>query len=218
MKKTTLILTLLLITGVLKSNAQFDKENLSLGGGIAYYRYSSIAAPLSINLRGNYINNEKTSFVVNFNYHLPFSYEKTYNANASSSSTTPSFVIVPVKTDITMFNLCLTGHYSFIKENEDPFSMYGLGGLGITFATATPTAENYDKSIYNLSNTYTDPESIMGFIIDLGLGVNLCFDKVNVFGEAKIGFPANKANDTTIENPVPFHSVILVGARYSLFN
>ena len=69
MKKITLLMSLLLTVGIFKSQAQeFDKENLSIGVGIGAYYYSAYSKPININLRANYVLDEKSAIVVGFNY------------------------------------------------------------------------------------------------------------------------------------------------------
>lgn len=222
MKKITLLMSLLLTVGIFKSQAQeFDKENLSIGVGIGAYYYSAYSKPININLRANYVLDEKSAIVVGFNYHLPFEIKNNMTANAMSSITSPQSVDVTRTDKYTMFNISANYYYTFLHENTDPFSLHAIVGAGITHATVTKSFSEYDYNLYDVSGNVSD-KSVTGPIIDLGIGSNLNFDRINVFIDAKLGVPAtntstNNSTSSTFENPIPYHFSLNAGVRYNIF-
>jgi hypothetical protein len=222
MKKITLLMSLLLTVGIFKTQAQeFDKENLSIGVGIGAYYYSAYSKPININLRANYVLDEKSAIVVGFNYHLPFEIKNNMTANAMSSITSPQSVDVTRTDKYTMFNIMANYYYTFVNENTDPFSLHAIVGAGLTRATITESFTEYDNSLYNI-NRYSSDNSHMGPIIDLGIGSNINLDKINIFIDAKMGIPAtntsnNNSTQSNFENPIPFHVSLNAGVRYSIF-
>jgi hypothetical protein len=224
MKKITLLMSLLLTVGIFKSQAQqFDKENLSFGLGIGSYYYSSVSKPMNINIRGNYVLDENTAIVVGFNYHLPFEVKNENTANAFSSATNPSSISVTRTDKYTMFNISAAYYYTFVNENTDPFSLHAIVGAGLTSATVSGSYSQFDSDLYYVNNPKgASDKSVLGPIIDLGIGSNINFDKINVFIEAKLGIPAtstsaNNSSSSSFDNPIPFHASLNVGVRYSIF-
>src|SRR5437016_13466437 len=97
------------------TKAQFDKEKLSLGGGIGMYGYTQdVGKAFVINLRGNYNLTDKSSAVVSFNFHLPMSQSTIVTADALSSTTFPNQVPVSKTNSISLYNICLNYHRYFI--------------------------------------------------------------------------------------------------------
>ncbi len=223
MKKITLLMSLLLTVGIFKSQAQeFDKENLSIGVGIGAYYYSAYSKPININLRANYVLDEKSAIVVGFNYHLPFEIKNNMTANAMSSATSPQSVDVTRTDNYSMFNIMANYYYTFVHENTDPFSLHAIVGAGITHATITESFTEYDNSLYNI-NRNSSGNSHTGPIIDLGIGSNINLDRINIFIDAKMGIPAtststNNSTSSNFENPIPFHVSLNAGVRYNLFD
>lgn len=222
MKKITLLMSLLLTVGIFKSQAQqFDKENLSFGVGIGSYFYSSVSKPMNINIRGNYALDENTAIVVGFNYHLPFEVKNETTANASSSITQPQSIAVTSTDKYTMYNVAAAYYYTFVNENTDPFSLHAIVGAGLTFATISESFSQFDTDLYRVGNgSGPSEQSFMGPIIDLGIGSNINFDKLNLFIDAKLGIPATSASEnqsSSFDNPIPFHVSLNVGVRYSIF-
>jgi hypothetical protein len=219
MRKTThmcMLLAAICILGFQKTYAQFDKENLSLGGGLAFFGYAGTGSTLAINLRGNYNMDEKSSVVVGYNFHLPISYDYQTTVVASSSSVTPSQMDVKTTDKVNIHNIFLNYHRYFVGDNEESLGIYGLAGVGLTFASLSTEYESYDQSKYNL-NSGGASVSVSGFIIDLGLGANFNMERLAIFGELKGGIPANQANNTLVYNPIPFHYSVTAGVRYTLF-
>jgi len=222
MKKITLLMSLLLTVGILKSQAQeFEKENLSIGVGIGAYYYSAYSKPININLRANYVLDEKSAIVVGFNYHLPFEIKNNMTANAMSSITSPQSIDVTRTDNYSMFNIMANYYYTFIHENTDPFSLHAIVGAGLTNATITKSFSEFDYNLYAVSGNVSD-KSVTGPVFDLGLGTNLNFDKINIFIDAKMGIPVSKTNNnnstqSNFENPIPFHVSLNAGVRYSIF-
>ena len=223
MKKITLLMSLLLTVGIFKSQAQeFDKENLSIGVGIGAYYYSAYSKPININLRANYVLDEKSAIVVGFNYHLPFEIKNNMTANAGSSATSPQSVDVTRTDNYSMFNIMANYYYTFVNENTDPFSLHAIVGAGLTRATITESFTEYDNSLYNI-NRSSSGNSHMGPIIDLGIGSNINLDRINIFIDAKMGIPAtststNNSTSSNFENPIPYHFSLNAGVRYNLFD
>ncbi len=222
MKKTTLLMSLLLTVGIFKLQAQqFERENLSIGIGVGAYYYSSVSKPININIRGNYVLDEKSAIVVGFNYHLPFEILNKMTANAIDGTTSPQSIEVTRTDKYTMFNISADYYYTFVHENSDPFSMHAIVGAGLTHATVTKSFSEFDYNLYDVNGNVSD-KSVTGPIIDLGIGSNLNFDRINVFIDAKMGIPANNtssnsASTSTFENPIPFHVSLNAGVRYNIF-
>ncbi len=218
MKKIILLISLLLTVGIFKSQAQFNNENLSFGLGVGAFIYSPNIKTLNINLRGNYLIDKKAAFVVGFNYHLPFDVESSETAIANRSSTNPKTINVSTIDHCKIFNISGAYNYTFVHENEDPFSMHGIIGGTYTYKTATQTIANYDQNLYGIE---PDLNSVSGIVFDLGIGANFNFDRLNVFAETKLGLPlvsfSNETLDYTDLKPVVMHVSLNVGARYNLF-
>ena len=220
--KKVIKISILAVLGLFSFNnsyAQFDKEKLSLGGGLGYYGYASVGSTLVVNIRGNYILDDKSSIAVSYNYHLPMTQSLSAYANSNTSLITPSQISVSRDRKVSINNICLNYHRYFVGETEESFGIYGLAGAGLTMANVSSTYGAYDTR-YSLQKeadaTYT------GWIIDLGLGTNIqLMDKMNFFAEAKIGFAANNSynsqSGTSGDNPIPFHYSVAAGVRYSIF-
>ena len=218
MKKITLLMSLLLIIGISKSHAQFDNEKLSLGLGVGAFFYSPNIKTLNINLRGNYLIDERSAYVVGFNFHLPYDVESTETAYAFDFTTNPRTINVPTLCNYSIFNVSGAYNYTFINENEDPFSLHGIIGGGYTYKSATQSIGYYDQNLYVM-----EPElnSVSGIVFDLGIGANFNYDRLNVFAETKFGLPlfsfSNQTSLYTELNPVVKHVSLNIGARYNLF-
>ncbi len=202
------------------AKAQFESENLSFGAGLGYTGYGSVGKNLTFNLRGNYNFDEANSIALSYNYMLPLKETLTDFASPNSSGTPGSGIDVNVEQNIVFHNLALDYHLYFVADNEESFGVYGLGGIGLTIANISYEIGSYDASKYNGPTESEYPEaSYQGLILNLGLGSNFNLsDKVALFGEFKIGLPANRANDAVIANPIPFNFSLFAGARYNLFN
>lgn len=218
MKKNTLLLSLLLSIGFFKSQAQFDNEKLSLGMGIGAFMYNPNILTMNIHLRGNYLIDERAAFVVGFNYNLPFDVESSERVYAFDYTKIPYSINVPTVNNYKIFNISGAYNYTFVHENEDPFSLHGIIGGGYTHKSATQTIGYYDQNTYRM-----EPElnSVSGVVFDLGIGANFNYDRINVFAETKLGLPlvsfSNQTSLYTDLNPVVTHVSLNVGARYNLF-
>ncbi len=220
--KTTLLSTLFL--GAVQFNqtfAQFDIENLSFGAGIGTNSYAQgIGGSLAFNLRGHYMVSEKVAFTLGYNTQIPIKNTYEYTANAYSSTTNPSSIDVNGEESISFHNIAADLHYYFVSDMEESFGLYGLVGLGLTFAGTETEFENYDKANYGFgTTTYGEAQTYTGFIINAGIGANFMIsDQVSIFGEGRIGLPANKQDDQLIVNPIPFSYGLLAGVRFCPFN
>lgn len=219
---TTMLGALLLGSSLVnRATAQLiDKENLSFGVGVGLTTHASLGSSLSYNIRGNYIIDEKNAFVLGYNSQLPVTNTYTDNARASSSATIPGSVNVEVEQKVSFHNVSLDYHRYLIGDLEESFGLYGLLGVGLSFAKLTETYGNYDKTLYNYSEL--EPELFSGPMINLGLGANVVIsDKMALFGEGRIGIPSgneyNSRGNSSISNPIPFNAGLLVGLRFSPF-
>lgn len=201
--------------------AQFDVEGLSFGAGLGTNSYTQgIGGSLAFNLRGHYILNEKAAFTLGYNTQLPIKNTYDYTANAYSSATNPSSIDVKGEESISFHNISADLHYYLVSDIEESFGLYGLLGLGLTFASTETEFENYDKANYGFgTTTYGEPQTYTGFIINAGIGANfMVSDQVAIFGEGRIGLPANKQDEKLIVNPIPFSYGLVAGVRFSPFN
>ena len=218
MKKILLLLSFLLSIGIFKTQAQFDNEKLSFGLGLGAFVYSPNIKTVNIHLRANYLIDEKAAFVVSFNYNLPFDVESSERVYAFDYTKIPYSIEVPSTDHYSIFNFSGAYNYTFINENEDPFSLHGIIGGGYTHKSATQTIGTYDQNTYGM-----EPElnSVSGVVFDLGIGANFNYDRINVFAETKLGLPlvsfSNQTSLYTDLNPVAMHVSLNVGARFNLF-
>lgn len=218
MKKITLLLSFLLSIGIFKTQAQFDNEKLSFGLGVGAFMYSQNINTFNIHFRANYFIDEKAAFVVGFNYHLPFDVESSKTAYAFDYTKIPYAINVPTVNHYSILNISGAYNYTFVHENEDPFSLHGIIGGGYTHKSATQSIGYYDQNTYGM-----EPElnSVSGVVFDLGIGANFNYDRINVFAETKLGLPlvsfSNQTSLYTDLNPVAMHVSLNVGARYNLF-
>lgn len=218
MKKITLLLSFLLSIGIFKTQAQFDNEKLSFGLGVGAFMYSQNINTINIHLRANYLIDEKAAFVVGFNYHLPFDVESSEIAYAFDYTKIPYAINVPTVNHYSILNFSGAYNYTFVHENEDPFSLHGIIGGGYTHKSATQSIGYYDQNTYGM-----EPElnSVSGVVFDLGIGANFNYDRINVFAETNLGLPlvsfSNQTSLYTDLNPVAMHVSLNVGARFNLF-
>ena len=224
MKKN--ILKGLLITGLFlssaqinKTYAQFDIENLSFGANIGYKGWSGLGSHVAFGFRGHYAQSEKIAVNFDYNTQIPVTTDAyTITARDVNNSSNPS-KSVEVTDKISFHNISVDGNYYFVNDLEESFGLYALGGVGITFATLTPQLADYDKQKYRVDSDQEEAASFVGFIINAGIGTNFMIsDQLAIFGEARIGLPANRANNVVINNPIPFNYGILVGVRFNPFN
>ncbi len=208
---------MLLVAGVFKSNAQFEKESLSFGAGIGYYSYGDTYSK-AINIRANYLLAENQAVVLNFNYHIPNVHEGEHKAYLINQNAFPDYINVKVNDKITRFNLNAAYHYTFINENEDPFSLFSILGVGITVASFSSTAEAYDESKYFLDASVTKRPPVPVFVVDAGLGVNWNVGSTNAFAEAKINIPGNSETGQDLYDPVQLSISLLIGVRHNFFD
>ncbi len=218
MKKITLLISFLLSIGIFKTQAQFDNEKLSFGLGVGAFMYSQNINTINIHLRANYLIDEKAAFVVGFNYHLPFEVESSETAIAFNYATNPLTIKVPTIDHYSVLNISGAYNYTFVHENEDPFSLHGIIGGGYTYKSATQTIANYNKNLYGIEPIIN---SVSGVVFDLGIGANFNYDRINVFAETKLGLPlvsfSNQTSLYTNLNPVVMHVSLNVGARFNIF-
>jgi hypothetical protein len=218
MKKILLLLSFLLSIGIFKTQAQFDNEKLSFGLGVGAFMYSPSINTFNIHLRANYLIDEKAAFVVGFNYHLPFDVESSKRVYALDYTKIPYAIEVPTIDHYSVLNISGAYNYTFVHENEDPFSLHGIIGGGYTYKSATQTIGYYDQNTYRM-----EPElnSVSGVVFDLGIGANFNYDRINVFAETKFGLPlvsfSNQTSLYTDLNPVAMHVSLNVGARFNIF-
>ena len=218
MKKILLLLSFLLSIGIFKTQAQFDNEKLSFGLGVGAFMYSQNINTINIHLRANYLIDEKAAFVVGFNYHLPFDVESSERVYALDYTKIPYAIEVPTIDHYSVLNISGAYNYTFVHENEDPFSLHGIIGGGYTHKSATQTIGYYDQNTYRM-----EPElnSVSGVVFDLGIGANFNYDRINVFAETKFGLPlvsfSNQTSLYTDLNPVAMHVSLNVGARFNIF-
>jgi hypothetical protein len=219
MKKITLLLSFLLSIGIFNSQAQFDNKNLSLGLGVGAFVHSPNVKTFNVHFRGNYLISEKSAFVVGFNYNFPFDVESSEIAYSHSFRTNPRTINVPSIDNCQILNISGAYNYTFVHENEDPFSLHGIIGGGYILRTATQTIADYDTNLYGM-----EPElnSISGIVFDLGIGANFNYDRLNVFAETKLGLPIVSFSNVTLDytdlKPVVMHVSLNVGARFNLFD
>ncbi|TAE76917.1 MAG: hypothetical protein EAY81_12530, partial [Bacteroidetes bacterium] len=178
LNKTMLGALLLGSSLVNRATAQLiEKENLSFGAGVGLTTHASLGSSLSYNIRGNYFLDEKNAIVVGYNSQLPVTSTYTDNARAASSTTVPGSVTIEVEQKVSFHNVSIDYHRYLVGDMEESFGLYGLFGVGLTFAKLTETYGNYDRTLYNYSRL--EPESLSGAMINLGLGANfLISDKI----------------------------------------
>lgn len=155
---TTMLGALLLGSSLVnRATAQLiDKENLSFGAGVGLTTQASLGSSLSYNIRGNYFLDEKNAFVLGYHSQLPVTTTYTDYARASSSATIPGSVNVEVEQKVSFHNISIDYHRYLIGDMEESFGLYGLFGVGLSFAKLTETYGNYDKTLYNY--TELEPE------------------------------------------------------------
>ena len=218
MKKILLLLSFLLSIGIFKTQAQFDNEKLSFGLGVGAFMYSPNINTFNIHFRANYLIDEKAAFVVGINYNLPFDAVSSEIAYAQSYRTNPQTINVPSIDHCKIFNISGAYNYTFVHENEDPFSLHGIIGGGYILKLATQTIADYDQNLYEMEPGLN---SISGIVFDLGIGANFNLDRLNVFAETKLGLPivsfSNETLDYTDLKPVVMHVSLNVGARFNIF-
>jgi len=165
MKKLLLTFTAIAFFNSVAS-AQFDKENLSFGGGAGFHSYSNdIGGSLIFNLRTHYALDEKSSINIGFNYQLPITKTFKQDLIASSSATTPRSVEVDAEVKLVFTNIFAEYNFYFLGDLEEDFGLYGLGGAGLTFATVSSGITSaYDKTKYLDDVTFPE-ESYTGFTI-----------------------------------------------------
>lgn len=203
-----------------KTYAQFDFENLSFGGNLGYTGWASLGSNLAFGVRGHYVSNEKLAVVVSYNTQIPVTSD-TYDAyaQANSSLVTPSQVSVEVKDKVSFHQVAVEGNYYFVGDLEENFGLYGLAGVGLVFASVSSEVGDYDKSKYNLGSEYSETQAYTGLLMNGGIGANFMLsDQISIFGEAKIGIPANRVNEQAVVNPIPFNYGFGVGVRFNPFN
>lgn len=207
------------------ASAQFEIDQLSFGAGIGYTGYTQdVGGSLSFNLRGNYELDEVNSVVLSYNIQLPTSREYEVIANALSSSTNPRSVEGLLSQKINFMNFALDYHRYFVGDIEEDFGIYGLAGIGLTFAKRELEYSGFDQSLYaSLPLVNDGKESFSGFMINLGAGCNFNLnDQIALFGEIKGAIPAgneyNSQGNSTITNPLPFSFISAVGVRFNVFD
>ncbi len=218
---TTLLLFLL--TG-LHSHAQFDQENLSFGGGIGSIGYTyHIGTQLGFNIRSNYALDENVSLSLGYNYALPFYADINGQVAAQNSSIQPSTLPINIQQRIVYHNIVFDFQSYLFNDQDEPWGIYGIAGLGFTFANLSYDISDYDASRYTLTgaNAYQDA-SYKALVMDLGLGAHVKInDELSLFSEFKIGMPLlNNYQDHAeglVGNPIPFNYSLFIGARYSPF-
>lgn len=219
MKTSRLFFTLVAFLLFLKTPLE---AQIGIGAGYNYTKYLGDFGQgnSGLNFRLSYNRSEKGTINGGFIYGLPLKFNYQITATASSNQTDPFFndedaIEVDAAEKISFKTFYLNYNYFFLKDNEEPFGMYGIFGAGlVAVSSETEIIGKYDKSKYNLAYE-PEKESYFGFMIHLGLGTQFNFGPLSVFGEGLIGIPANRVNNQEVENVIPFNAGVNVGTKYT---
>ncbi|HEX8545420.1 MAG TPA: outer membrane beta-barrel protein, partial [Cytophagaceae bacterium] len=210
--QTAFALFIFLFLAKIPSNAQFG---IGLGYNYTKYLGDFGEGNSGLNIRASYNLSEKGTINGGFVYGLPLKYNTTMTAYSSSSMTSPSYVEVEGEQQLSFKTFYLNYSRFFVKDNEEPFSVYGLVGAAVIVANFESKVKgSYDKTLYNLSGQ-GESESFTGFMIHAGIGAQFNFGPMSVFTEGILGIPANKVGNADVEITVPFNAGINLGTKYT---
>lgn len=99
----------------------------------------------------------------------------------------------------------------------DESGFYGCGGIGLTLATETITANPYNTSNWEPAVTgETGTQSFSQLNIRLAIGYDAKLSFGNIFGEALLILPVNSVNGVAVDVSIPTALSFQAGVRIPL--
>jgi hypothetical protein len=195
------------------SSGLLHKFGIAPGIASNLYMASTPFVAYGINLRLTFNATKRTMFGFGYIYSFPVSTFGTSTAY-STSSMNSGFGSVPViaTSQINFNEVYVMGLFHFVGQNDTKFSFYGTVGASLVLAIETVTYGPVPTG-YSLNRTSSDNGIYTGATINGALGLQFKIGLGYLFAESRLAFPANKVNNTIIENPIPLSFGGLVGYK-----
>lgn len=206
MEINKILMAIAIISGAaLTSNAQ-----LSLGGHAGLIGNSFTGKGLAVGLRGEYATTDNVAIAGSVTYGLPKTIESTVYANAMNGSDQ-----LTVASEYKISNINVNAEakrYTFGAEFDDDVAPYFLAGAGLNmYSLSQKVTGEYNRSTHYVPED--TKESVIGFTINFGFGVDIKVGDNYLMFEGKGLIPANEANGTAIAVEIPFSYGLFVGYR-----
>ena len=191
------------------ATAQFDPANFSasISGNYTMYKGDFQQKTPGAKIDIGYSLSGKARISAGYTYHAPIKEPSSITVtNGGEFKTLASEVKYKFST------ISLTGTYTLIQTEEDPFSMYVPVGLSYVTAKYSEAATEPFPAGYTAVDQVA-PGKETGFTINVGVGAQYNIGTLRVFADAGVGLPANQTNGQYTENNIPAHLVFNVGVR-----
>lgn len=207
MKKQLLSLAILALA--INANAQIDfaSTKLEVAGNYTKFGGDFGKSTTGIKIGAAVPISEKQSAGLSFTLNFPINEASTVRLSGGGSL--PS----EIKYNFKTIGANLTRYFG--EEKWEGFTPYGNVNVALVLVGYTESVRGTIPAGQTVTDL-TPKGSLSGFTFGAGLGGQYSFGKPKVFLEANAAIPANKANNTYISNPIPFHYNVNIGFRFSL--
>lgn len=195
------------------SASAFSQFSVGAATNYTAYKGNFQKSTPGAHLRLGYEASEKISVNLGFTYGMPIKTASTVLIADDLGNTTS----VDSKINNKFKTISLLTNYRFIGDDETTASFYGQFGAGLVlYNYKEDITGSYDKTRYKYPQDQFEKTNESGFTLNLGVGGEYRIGTPVIFAEGGIAIPANKVNNSYVENVIPLHFILNLGIKIPL--
>lgn len=197
------------------SASAFSQFSVGAAANYTSYKGDFQKATPGGHIRLGYGVSEKFTANLGFTYGMPIKQASAVMVADDMGNTMD--VASEIKFNFKTFSLL--ANYRFIGDEETAANFYGQFGAGLVLINyKEDITGSYDKNTYQHPQDLIEKSNESGFTLNFGLGGEYRIGTPSIFAEAGIALPANKVNNSYVENVIPTHFVLNLGIKIPFGN